>query len=461
MGGMAEEYFHLGVNLHYLGKFTLDTKTPFIFRPPGYPFFIASVLKIWGGMPDINQTFKSKEELDQKKHDAYTAIYLAQCILLGLSTVILFLWMSNHLRLHNAFILALLFGCNPYMLILTGLLHYDVLHIFFIIISSYVLTCTISSPKGRGILLALAGILWGLTTLIRPITLILPPFVFLVFLIKFKFSWQAVLKSSLVFTLAMISVIAPYTIRNYSLTRRFIPVNAQGSIALWAGTVRVLDRAPNHFRWWNLWYREGMQIYSKITKVSQYSYPVYMANLLELEDEFKKQTIRNLRNQPIVYFHNFVRNFATINLDINSVFIKLFQVIQDPAKIIDKEWFQVGNQQDFYPSSTANAFKLFINILTVFGFLGICTALRQKDKSLLVPALLYLCICIAHCLTYMDLMYYYIKVPFLYIFTGFFIDTVDRYTINVPLTSRKFYPALVLNSIMIVFTLGLIIGIIL
>ena len=131
MGEMAEEYFHLGVNLHYLGKFTLDTKTPFIFRPPGYPFFIASVLKIWGGMPDINQTFKSKEELDQKKQDAYTAIYLAQCVLLGLSTVILFLWISNHLRLHNAFILALLFGCNPYMLILTGLLHYDLIHIFF------------------------------------------------------------------------------------------------------------------------------------------------------------------------------------------------------------------------------------------------------------------------------------------------------------------------------------------
>jgi hypothetical protein len=59
MGGMAEEYFHLGVNLHYSGKYTLDNKTPFIFRPPGYPFFIASVLKIWGGMPDINATFKS------------------------------------------------------------------------------------------------------------------------------------------------------------------------------------------------------------------------------------------------------------------------------------------------------------------------------------------------------------------------------------------------------------------
>jgi hypothetical protein len=461
MGGLAEEYVHLGVNLHHLGKFTLDEKTPFIFRPPGYPLFIASVLKIWGGMPEKNAIYKSREEMEQKKLDAYTAIYLAQCILLALSTVILFLWMANHLRLHNALILAFLFGCNPYMFILTGLLHYDVLHIFFIIISSYVLNGAINSSKRKGILLVLAGILWGLTTLIRPITLILPPFVFLVFLIKYKFSWQRLLKSSIVFTLAMIIAIAPYTIRNYSLTRRIIPVNAQGSIALWAGTVRILNRTPNHFRWWNLWYGDGMQIFRKITKVPLYSYSTYRANLLELEDEFKRQAIQNLRSQPTVYFHNFVQNFVTINLDINSVFIKLFQVIQDPDKKIDKTWFQVGNRQDFYPSSAANAFKLFTNLLTLFGFLGICIALRRKDKSLLVPALVYLCICIAHCITHMDLMYYYIKIPFLYFFAGYFTDAANRYTIKIPLTNRKFYPALVLNSIMIVFTIGLIIAIIL
>jgi hypothetical protein len=460
MDGMAEEYFHLGVKLYYSGKFTSDNKIPFVFRPPGYPFFIAFALRISGRMPDINADSKDPDKLGQQVQDAEIAVYLAQCVLLTLSTVILFLWLSNHLRLHNAFFLAFVFGCNPYMIILTGLLHYEILHIFLLIISSYVLACALNSSRQKGILLISAGLLWGLSTLIRPVTLILPIFTLLLFLIKYRPKWQRVLAKSAVFTLAMVAAVVPYTIRNYYLTKRIIPVNAQGSVAFWANTVRVLKTSPNHFRWWGLWNREGMVIFRSITNVSEYSYPVYMANLLELEDEFRTQAIHNFRSWPTIYFRNFIQNFMTINLDINSVFVKLFQVIQDPGKEINKRWLRVGNPQMFYSSSVANVFKVFIHVLTVCGLLGILIAIKQKDESLLVPGLVYLCICIAHSLTNMDLMYYYVKMPFLYVFAGYFTNALDRYTISVPFVKWKFHAAFICNALMIVFTIGLVIAII-
>ena len=462
MGGMAEEYFDMAVSLYYRGKLSADSIGARVFRPPAYPFFIASVLRIWGGMPEEGEVFDSREDLEQKQQAAYNAICLAQCILLSFSTVVLFLLMSRYMRLHSAFVLAFLFGCNPYLLILCGLFHYGVFHIFLTVCSCYALSGFIDSrPEWYGIKMILAGAIWGLTTLARPMTLILPAFVFVMFLIKFKLSWRLGLKWSVLFTLGMALVVAPNTIHNYYLTGRFVPVNAQGSTALWAGTVTKLQRSPNHFRWWGLWYKDGMAVFRKVTGAEEYSYSEYVNNIIEHGDEFRREAIKNLRLKPGVYCYNVFGNFITFNLDINSVFIKVFGAIQDRDVKIDKGWFKVGHPQDFYPSFEANAFKYYIYLLTLFGFAGVCIAAKQKDKSLLVAGLVYLCFCLAHCLTYMDLMYYYIKVPFLYIFTGYFINAFDRCFVKVPVVGWKISPAVVLGGLMIVYGVWLTAAIIL
>jgi hypothetical protein len=210
-----------------------------------------------------------------------------------------------------------------------------------------------------------------------------------------------------------------------------------------------------------LWYTDGMDIYRKVTKVNTYSYSNYVNNIVELENEFKKEAIKNLRHQPSIYFYNSFANFLTFNLNINSVFIKLFKATQNPRVEVNKKWLSVGNPQDFYSSSEANTFKYYTYLLTMFGFAGICIALKQKNKLLLVSGLVYLCFCFAHSLTYMDLMYYYIKIPFLYMFTGYFINAVDRNIINIPLLNSQISPALILNSILIVFGMLLSISIVL
>ena len=162
--------------------------------PPGYPFFYATVLEIWDGFVDDLHVFRNQEELNKAQIRAFRAIYVAQSLLLGFSTILLFLWMEMHLRLRHAFLLALLFGSSPYTIILTGLLHYSILHMFMLIASGYALSLAMKSQPLSMRKMTGAGLLWGLTTLVRPITLILPVFVLIMLFLRFRPSMQPVLK---------------------------------------------------------------------------------------------------------------------------------------------------------------------------------------------------------------------------------------------------------------------------
>lgn len=461
LDGMAEEYLYLGVALTLTHGFPLIENTPFVFRPPGYSFFIASVLTMWGGLSDdearLRKSNDREMEIDIK--DAVVVVMIAQCLLLSLSSVFLFLWLSSFLSLPVAMSFALAFGCNPYTIILTGLLHYGLLHIFFIIIASYALSHAVTRQNPIGLYLFFAVVLWGLSALVRPVSLIFPFFAFFIFLYRLWPSWMSIAKATIVFAIGMMVVIAPYTLRNYVLTQRFIPVNAQAGAVFWGATAAKSDRAPNHFRWWNIWRSDGAKIYQKITRNAQYSYTDYIAHNVELEDEFARQAIQNVRRQPDVFVYNFVQNVLTFNVDINSVFIKVFQFIQGPDKKIDKQWFAVGNPQAFHSSLSANAFSGFIDLLTVLSAAGIGLALWKRDPALLVPVCVYACLCIAHAITVMDLMHYYIKVPFLFVFAAYFVDEMSATVIRVPASERRVSLSAVLAGVVLVLGVGLSIAV--
>ncbi len=78
----------------------------------------------------------------------------------------------------------------------------------------------------------------------------------------------------------------------------------------------------------------------------------------------------------------------------------------------------------------------------------------------MVPGLVYLCFCFAHSLTYMDLMYYYIKIPFLYIFSGYLVNAVDRKLITVPFAGVNISAAIIINGVLAAFGVWLVTAII-
>ena len=55
---------------------------------------------------------------------------------------------------------------------------------------------------------------------------------------------------------------------------------------------------------------------------------------------------------------------------------------------------------------------------------GIILSLKVGDKLIYIPLMVFLTIAISHSITYMDLMYYYVRIPFLFIFTAFFIKQI-------------------------------------
>ena len=494
LGGLSEEYYVIGLHFFQTGSLCSNYEYPIstsVFRPPGYSFFIGTVIKVWGEITHNDSALRHKNtEMDPKAvNQSADAIFFAQALLLSLSTVVLYIWLSTYISLSNSFIISLIFGCNPYMIIMTGLMHYEILHIFLIIISTYSLIYIIDKHSDSRWKMILPGILWGLATLTRPTTLILPAFVFLLFCIIFKKSKKKIATLSLLFILGMSIAIMPYTVRNYIITKEFIPVNAQGGLALYAGTVTKFERIPNHYRWWTVMFKYVCPIYFREIHDPlddpRLCKSKYQEHALQLDSVFKKEAINNIINNPQIYFYNTLINFVTINLDINSVFIKLFQAKQDTYKDKDIEynWSIPGNPQTFYSSDGQTVFGFFIytlELLSLFGIIifikksyntyhssrnhikseisGLNTPMTRKmrremiremanqepentSKELsesfwlentwfLVSIMIYLTICIAHSITYIDLMHYYNKVPFLFIFTGYFLNEMDKYQLT-------------------------------
>jgi len=214
-------------------------------------------------------------------------------------------------------------------------------------------------------------------------------------------------------------------------------------MAIWGSTVMKLERDPNHYKWWLVWYQYGLPYYEEITNHTEYTYNNRIMYTFLMEDAFKKRALENISRQPEVYVHNMVQNFVTLNIDFSTVMLKTYQFIQERNNVFLKEWLRTGDKQNFYSSKTANSFEWFINILTLLSFLGICVGVWKKNRFLLVPGFAYLSICFAHTITYMDLMYYYVKLPFLFVFTGYFIDAADKLNWKIPFIGWKVSIALI------------------
>lgn len=421
MDGMAEEYVTLGVSLHYTGKYELEDNKDFYFRPPGYPYFISFALNFYDKLPEKNHVFSNEEEIERAMRGISAHIYFVQNILFSLAALFIFAIALHFLKPTLAFFISLLFSCNPYFLILIGLLHYEILHIFLLSLGTFLLINGFDKKPLGYVWLIFSGLCFGLATLVRPITLILPVFVFLGLLIAEKKKFIPAAIKTLVFAFCMVVIIAPWSWRNYQLSKTFIPVNAQSGIALWAGTVKSMSIEPNHYRWWDLWFSEGMPIYKKVAGNEELTINSWAHYNLELENEFKKEAYSNLKKQPLTYVYNVMMNFIAINSCVNSVFLKIFDYIQLPGNIFYKSFLASGNNQTFHKDWQSNLFTFLVIVLTICSGIGFYLGVKNNDLSILPVLAIYLCVTIAHSITYMDIMYYYVKMPFLFIFYAYFL----------------------------------------
>jgi hypothetical protein len=156
-----DEWYTLGVNLAVHGTVGVG-REPTAFRPPGYPAFVALVVRGLVGVPD--------EATPEFLIRSRTALYLAHALVLALAAGAVTWWWSESLGLRLAAATALALALNPHVLALVGLPHYALLHTVLLLAGSWALAAALGAARSAPALL-LAGALWGAISLVRPTTL--------------------------------------------------------------------------------------------------------------------------------------------------------------------------------------------------------------------------------------------------------------------------------------------------
>jgi len=337
-----DEWYLLGANLAVHGTLGIGD-SPTVFRPPGYPAFVALVLEAVTGGP--------RALTPALVWGTRPAVALAQALVLALGTAGAFLWWRTRLTPAIAAAGAVALGANPYTLALVGLPHYALVHLVLLVLGTWAL----GEALDHGVVaLVSCGILWGAITLLRPITLPLPAVV-LVLLWMGGRRGRALAGGALGFALGFALAIVPWTVRNYEVRGRLVLVNAQAWTVLWAASLKPLPVRPNHFNWYAV-APEYEAVFRRVTGEPGYDYSALYSHDVALEDAFRTEALRNLEARPTVYLGNVARATLALLVGTSRLPITLLVTLQRPGARLDDAWFAPGNPQDFDSSWAATGF---------------------------------------------------------------------------------------------------------
>ena len=403
LGGLTDEWDLLGANLAVHGTIGLENE-PWLLRPPGYPAFIAVPLLVAGPPRVITDAYLER---------AAPVLYSAQALALAAASVLLFLWLAQTIPWPQAFAAGLFLGVNPLSLTLVGLRQYPALHVLALVAGLWALDHAVGWWPDRRAPMALAGVVWGLATLVRPVTLLLPPFVFVLLLLRRPRSGlRSVGVATIVFCLAMAAAIAPWTARNWAVSGRFVPVNLQGWANVWAATLRPLPVVPDSYRWFALG-PDILRVHLGVTGQPEYDLVTYVKFNAETEEAYRAEALTNLRQRPAVYLGNVSRSFRSLVLDTNTVYLRLFRYVQKTDATVRQTWFEPGRGPRLGSEGLGRAFGSLAAMLGVLSAVGMIVGLHSRQGPLFTTTLVAGCFLVAHSIAHMEFTYLYVKLPFL------------------------------------------------
>jgi hypothetical protein len=418
LGGLLDEWYVLGLNLSIHGTLGAG-QAPSLFRAPGYPAVEAVAIRALAGpWPAAN----AAEYVEAGRR----AVYLVQALLLAISSAIAFLWLRGLVRAQVAFVAALLLGLNPYALVFTGALRYDILFLTGVLASCWALEGALKRQPPSAALLLHAGVWCGLTTLVRPLLLAFPAFLLLAIWFRMR-TLRPALRATAWVGLGMALTIAPYTARNLLVSGRPVLVSAQTWSAVWGSTVKRLPIRPNSYRWYGL-SREVVVLYTRVTGEANYSSATWLRYSLEIEDAFRAEALANLRAQPIVYVANCVGSLYSFAVDSNTSVLTAFQETQHAP--VRQFQFSDGRRDALRPSIVSRSYGVLMGCLTLLAAAGVVMGLRLRDGALALPAAFWMCLWLGHGLTYMDMLYYFVKLPFLIVFAALLVDRLQTLAVQ-------------------------------
>jgi 4-amino-4-deoxy-L-arabinose transferase-like glycosyltransferase len=203
------------------------------FRPPGYPLFLAGVYAAAGATGGEAQPFAADDGEEASYGDAWAAGRVANA-LLGVLAVLLVYLIANRLWGRRVALIAgtLAAVFPPLVLLATELMSES---LFVALELGCVLAVLAFRDRGTLRWAALAGLLAAVAALTRSNGLVLIPLAMLgVWIARPWLTWTAVRAPATVLIAAVLAI-APWTVRNWVETGRFIPTTTQLGFGM-AGT---------------------------------------------------------------------------------------------------------------------------------------------------------------------------------------------------------------------------------
>jgi hypothetical protein len=207
--GDEEQYHGLALSMLHGQGFVNDDGTPTAFRPPGYPFVLASLYAI-------------------SEHAVLAK--LLNVLLLGALAFLLGVIAARIKPVATPWVPYLVLAC-PILIYVASVLYPQILGA--VLLSSVVLIMTRKNVTLTDF--GLAGVIYGLLCLAIPSFLMVLPLFFLYLLLV---NWSAVktaIVQASVLTMAILVVLAPWTIRNYVVFGQLVPVSSIGGLNLMFG----------------------------------------------------------------------------------------------------------------------------------------------------------------------------------------------------------------------------------
>lgn len=387
--GVHEDHFDKGVSLYETGSMSSGSK-PSLFRPPGYPAFVAVTLAFSDAAAGIARPLAGNVRTGGGRR---VTVLAAHAALLGVLGAVIFWFALNRTGTGVASACAVSVACNPLLLIIAGHVSYPLLHIVLLTIATLMLLKRIGGSPPERMATFGNGLVWGAATLVKSVTLIAPAFILL--WASLYWGLRKAVTTSVFFTAGLLLVVMPYTARNYGVSGRFIPVNAQASYALWATSHERIPEGENYLHWVKAWAASGMNTYTEITGRTDYSAVVFEDYVLELGDRFRAMAIDNLRRDPTVYAYNAFHNSVMF-------------IVDPPTSY----WF---DSYAFLSPSNARALGfvagLSVGLMTLISVLAIVIGCIRRDPSWTLLLALFAMMWAAHAMTFLEERYLYIKVP--------------------------------------------------
>ncbi len=331
------------------------------FRTPGYPFFVAIVYSIFGSQP-------------------YTAIFIQ--IFLNLISIVLLYKIGKELFSEKAgFIAAVLFSLDLHHIIFIYYILTETIYttVFLAALLFYIKAIKTSNLK----FFILTGLIYGISTLIRPISQYYIGGIFLFTLLWYFKEWKNGVRFSLILMSAYFFAVAPWCLRNYSEYGHFALSNIKGYNLLF----------------WNASYYESKRLQQPIDTVNaNFKTELQKMGWRSDANPFDKEKYDGeLANKIIkAHFGDYLKTHlvGTVKIHLSVGTQSLTEVLHIPAKKFSEEEKYnngvVALVRKFFAEKTIYEILLglfvavFLAIVYFFAGTGIWRMVKEKQTLLML-----------------------------------------------------------------------------